>query len=81
MAQPQPDERVTLDQVLKLVDKLSPDEQEQLWEQMKLQHLKRDLQKGIGSLRRGEGILAENVLRKLEARAQKRLDQQKSRGQ
>ncbi|MEZ4536971.1 MAG: hypothetical protein R3D26_18540 [Cyanobacteriota/Melainabacteria group bacterium] len=30
MAQPQPEERITLDQVLKLVDKLSPEEQEQL---------------------------------------------------
>ncbi len=81
MAQPQPDERVTLDQVLKLVDKLSPEEQEQLWEQMKLQHLRRDLQKGVDSLRRGEGIPAEDVLRKLEARAQKRLDQQEAPGQ
>lgn len=79
MAQP-PDERVTLDQVLKLVDKLTPEEQEQLWERMKLQHLRWELQKGVESLRRGEGIAAEDVLRMLEARAQKRLDQQKAPG-
>lgn len=30
MAQPIPEEKVTLDQVLKLVDKLTPEEQEQL---------------------------------------------------
>lgn len=30
MAQPQPDERVTLAQILKLVDELSPEEQEEL---------------------------------------------------
>jgi hypothetical protein len=30
MAQPQPEERTTLDQVLKLVDKLTPEEQEQV---------------------------------------------------
>ena len=30
MAQPQPEERITLDQVLKLVDKLSPEDQEQI---------------------------------------------------
>lgn len=75
MAQPQPDERVTLDHVLKLVDKLTPEEQEQLWERLKLQHLRWDLQKGVESLRRGEGIPAEDVLRKLEARVQKRIDQ------
>lgn len=63
------------------VARLSPEEQEQLWERMKLQHLRRELQAGVDSLRRGEGIPAEDVLRKLEARAQKRLDHQKAPGQ
>jgi hypothetical protein len=45
MAQCKPEEKATLDQVLKLADQLTPEEQEQLVEQLKLQCLRRELGK------------------------------------
>jgi hypothetical protein len=61
MAQRKPEEKTTLDQVLKLADQLTPDEQEQLVEQMKLHWLRRELGKAAESLDRGEGKPANQV--------------------
>lgn len=68
MAQRKPEERMTLDQVLKLADQLSPEEQEQLVEQLKLQWLRRELGKAEDSLDRGEGLPADQVFTELEDR-------------
>ncbi len=67
MAQSNP-ERVSVGEVLKLVDQLSQDEQEQLAEEMKLQWLRRELQKGEDELARGEGIPSEQVIAELKER-------------
>lgn len=68
MAQPKPDERTTLDQVLKLVDQLSPEEQEQLIEGMKLRWLQQEVQKGIDQADRGELIDGDVVFAELKQR-------------
>lgn len=68
MAQRQPEEKTTLDQVLKLADQLTPEEQEQLVEQMKLHWLRRALAEGEESYKRHGGIPAEEVFRRLRDR-------------
>lgn len=72
MAQRKPDEQATFDQVLKLVENLAPEAQEQLIEEMKLQWLRRELGKTEEQLRRGEGIPAEQVFAELEAEYERR---------
>ncbi len=67
MAQPNP-ERVTVNELLKLVDQLTPEEQEQLVEETKLKWLRRELGKAEESLDRGEGIPAEQVFTELRER-------------
>jgi DNA relaxase NicK len=67
MAQPKP-EREKLDEILRLVDQLSPEEHEQLAEEMKLQWLRRELGKAEDELRRGEGVPAEQVFAELRER-------------
>ena len=66
-------DKPTLSQVLKLVHQLSPEEQEQLAEQMKLEWLKREVQKGIDELDRGEFVDGEELLEELRVRAESRL--------
>lgn len=73
MAQRKPKEKTTLDQVLKLAHQLTPEEQEQLVEQMKLQWLRRALEEGEESLKLHGGIPAEEVLAELKQRAEDRL--------
>jgi hypothetical protein len=68
MAQPKPEEQNTFDQVLKLVENLTPEAQEQLVEEMKLQWLRRELGRDEEQLRRGEGIPAEEAFAQLEER-------------
>lgn len=69
MAQRKPEEQVTLNQVLKLVDQLSPDEQQELCDTLtKLQRLREDLKVGVQELERGEGIPGEQVFQELRAR-------------
>ena len=66
------DDKTTLDQVLKLADQLTPEEQELLVEQMKLHWLRRELGKAAESLDRGEGKPADPVfdavIQRLESR-------------
>lgn len=73
MAQPKPEDKTTVDQILKLVNQLTPKEQEELVEEMKLQWLRRELGKAEESLARGEGIPGEVVLEELRQRAEERL--------
>ncbi|MFN8659711.1 MAG: hypothetical protein U0105_25470 [Candidatus Obscuribacterales bacterium] len=65
--------RPTVDQVLKLVDQLSPEEREQLMRELRAEDFRRDIQKGISAADRGELKPAEEVLAKLRKKAQSRL--------
>jgi len=69
----QPKEKPTVEQLLKLVDQLTPEEQEALAEEMKLKRLRRMLAEAEASLDRGEGIPGEVVLEELRQRAEDRL--------
>ncbi len=70
MAQPLPEERSTMDQVLKLVSLLTPEGQEEIIEQIKLQWLQQEVQKGIDQADRGELLDADEVFAELEKRYQ-----------
>jgi hypothetical protein len=67
MAQPKP-ERISVEELLKLVDQLSAEEQEHMVEEMKLKWLRRELAKAEESLDRGEGIAADVVFAELKER-------------
>jgi hypothetical protein len=72
VAQRKPEEQNIFDQVLKLVENLTPEAQEQLIEEMKLQWLRRELGKSEEQFRRGEGIPAEEAFAQLEERYKKK---------
>ncbi len=72
MAQQKP-EGASMDEILRLVELLSPEDQEQLVDDIKLQWLRRELAKAEASLERGEGIPGEVVLAELRQRAEDRL--------
>lgn len=72
MAQRKPEEKTTLDQVLKLADQLTPEEQEQLVEEMKLQWLRRALDEGEESIRQHGTRPAEEVFAELKERYERR---------
>jgi predicted transcriptional regulator len=74
MAQPKPEDRTTLDQVLKLVDQLSPEQQEELIDKVKLQWLQQEVQKGIDQADRGELIDGDVVFAELKQRYQSKSD-------
>lgn len=67
------EDKPTVSQVLKLVHQLSPEEQEQLVEQMKLEWLKREVQIGIDELDRGEYVDGEELLEELRISAEDKL--------
>lgn len=69
----QPQEKPTVEQVLKLVEQLTPEEREQILEEMKLQELQRALTRAEESIARGEGIPGEDVIAELRKRAQERI--------
>lgn len=75
MAQQEP-EPITVKEILKLVDQLSPEDHEQLVEDMKLQWLRREVQKGIEQADRGELINGDDVFAELKQRFQSKSDQQ-----
>ena len=64
MAQPKP-EKVTLDQVLRLVEQLSPSDQSELVHRIKYNELRRDIQIGIEQSKRGEVFSEEEALSQL----------------
>jgi len=68
MAQRKPEDQTTFDQVLKLVENLTPEAQEQLIQEMKLQWLRRELGKAEDELRRGEGVHGDQVFAELRER-------------
>lgn len=70
--------KIPVKQMLKLVDQLSPKEHEEFIREIKLQELRHEIQKGIDSLERGEGIPAEDVLRNLRKRSEQRLKKAKA---
>ena len=74
MAQQEP-EQMSVKEILKLVDKLSPEEHEQLVEDMKLQWLRREIQIGIDQSDRGELIDGDVVFAELRQRYQSKSDQ------
>lgn len=74
MAQQEP-EPITVKEILKLVDQLSPEDHEQLVEDMKLQWLRREVQKGIQQADRGELINGDDVFAELKQRFQSKSDQ------
>jgi hypothetical protein len=78
MAQQKPEESQTIEQVLRLVDQLSPEGRDEVLEKLKLDDMRREIQKGIDSANRGELIPADVVLDRLRKRAEQRLKEQKS---
>jgi predicted transcriptional regulator len=77
MAQPKPDQTSKLSQVLKLVDQLTPEEQQELLEQLKLEDLRREIRKGIEASERGEVYTEEEVLAHLDKVRQEIMERQK----
>lgn len=67
MAQPKPEEQRTFDQVLKLVEDLTPEAQEKLIDEMKLQWLRRAIDEADESLARGETVSLEELNAHLDA--------------
>jgi hypothetical protein len=61
MAQRKPEEKATLDRVLKLVDQLSPEEQDQLVDEIKLRALRRAVEEGEESIRQHGTLDGEEV--------------------
>jgi hypothetical protein len=78
MAQRKPEGKISLEQVLKQAVQLTPEDQEQLVEQIKLQWLRRALRDGEESLRKDGGLPAEVVIEELRQRAEERLRKSKS---
>lgn len=76
MAQRKPEEKTTLEQVLKLADQLTPDEQEKLVEEMKLQWLRRALDEGEKDSAEGRVISLEQLEQRLDAKRREILERQ-----
>ena len=74
MAKQEP-EPITVKEILKLVDRLSPEDHEQLVEDMKLQWLRREVKKGIEQADHGELINGDEVFAELKQRYQSKSDQ------
>jgi hypothetical protein len=78
MPQRKPEEDQTIEEVLKLVDGLSPEGREEVLEKLKLDDMRREIQKGIDSADRGDLIPGDVVLARLRKRAEQRLKEQKN---
>jgi hypothetical protein len=66
MAQAQ--EKPTVEQIMKLVDQLTPGEREQILDQLKMDTLRRAIQIGIEQADQGDVIEGEKVFRQLRER-------------
>ncbi len=73
----QPQEKPTVEQVLKLVDQLSPQEQGEVLEQLKIEDLRREIRKGIEASERGDVVSLEELNRRLDAKHAEILERQK----
>lgn len=70
----QPKEKPTVEQVLRLVEELTPEEREQVLDEMnQYQELRRNIQIGLEQAARGELIDGDVVLADLKQRAEDRL--------
>ena len=78
MAQRKPEEQITFDQVLKLVEHLTPEAQEELVEEMKLQWLRRAIDDADDSLARGEVVSVEELDQHLDAVRQRMIKARQS---
>lgn len=77
MAQRKPEETAKVQQVLKLVEELSLEEREAVLYQLKLQDLRREIQKGIDASERGEVMSLEELNRRLDATRAEIIERQK----
>lgn len=73
MEQRQPEQEATLEKVLRLVNELGPEDQDKVAKELKLQWLRRELQRAEDQVARGETVPAEEVLSELRQRANDRL--------
>ena len=64
----QPQEKPTVEQVMKLVDQLTPDEREQILDELKMASLRCSIQIGIQQADRGELVDGEEVFRRMRER-------------
>jgi predicted transcriptional regulator len=76
MAQRNPEESLKVQQVLKLVGELTPEERDEVLYQLKLEDLRREIQKGIDSADRGELYSEEEVMAYLDEHHKQRLEKQ-----
>ncbi len=67
MAQRKSEEQGTIEQVLKLVDKLSLEGREEVLYQLKLNELRRDIQVGLDQANRGELFSEQEAMAQLKA--------------
>lgn len=74
MAQQKPER---IDEILRLVDQLSPEEHDQLVEEMKLQWLRRALDEGEKDSAEGRVISLEQLEQRLDAKRREILESQK----
>jgi hypothetical protein len=70
--------KVTIDQVLKLIDQMTPEERQELLDQLKQREdLRREIQIGIDAADRGELVSIEELNEHLDAIQQKYIERQK----
>jgi predicted transcriptional regulator len=64
----QPKEKPTVDQIMKLVDQLTPEDRDQILEQLKMSNLRQAIQIGVEQADRGEVVDGEEVFRQMRER-------------
>lgn len=64
----QPKEKPTVEQMLQLVEELTPEEREQFLDEISLRELRRKIQTGIAEADRGELIDGDEVFRQMRER-------------
>ncbi len=68
MVQRTPEENVTLDQVVKLVDRLTAEDREQLLDRLKMEKLRRSIQIGIDQADKGQVVDGDQVFKQMRER-------------
>jgi len=68
-----PEDRKKLEQIFKLVSELSPAAHDELFEQMKIQWLRSEIQVGLDQADRGQVVDGVELLAELKQRAEDRL--------
>ncbi|MGD9682338.1 MAG: hypothetical protein AB7W16_14220 [Candidatus Obscuribacterales bacterium] len=75
MAQHRPEDNTTLDQVIKMADRLTPEEQEQLIEQIKLKWLRRAIDEADESLAQGRSVSLEELDKHIDSAKRKIIEE------